>query len=401
MIRLPRPARRRSAPGVLLVFSLLVAVMRPFPSQAADPYEIFVVLALTGPAAFAGQGQEAALLALEPAVNRTGGINGRPVKFVIKDDQSEPRIAVQLINEITAEAKKPFIIGPSDVSSCNAAFPLVAKTGPLIYCLSTSSTPLLGGYGFGSSPDFIVSGVRYFRLKGVKRIALITANDATGQTYGRAVPAALALPENKDVQLVDHEYYNTIDLNANAQISRVKMSDAQVLIVGSAGTSMGLVLRAIRDIGLQIPMASGSGNATYASMDQYASILPPKWYFFSFGSLLPNGGSDGPTRAVLSTYRTALEAAGIRPDGLQGTAWDPAIILLSALRKLGPNATATEMRDYVAHLRGFVGVNGRYDFVKTPMNGLDASDTVIGAWDPGKHGWTAASAPGGVPLPGS
>ena len=380
--------------SILVLPCLLALVFGPGPSAAADPFDIYVVEALTGPFSFAGQAQGAAIQALEPVVNRSGGIDGRPIKFVIKDDESNPQVALQLINQIAAGGAS-FILGPSDVASCNAAFPLVAKAGPLIYCLSGAATPIPNSFGFTAdvaSSDLVVAGMRYFRLRGDTRFALITTNDATGQLYDRAVDAALALPENKGVQLLDREHYNATDFNVNAQIARIKATDAQYLILGSAGTPTGAALHAIRDVGLQIPVATGNGNANYAQIARSESFLPPKWYFFSFLCLLPDEVADKPIRAALQTYATALRAIGVRPDGLQSSSWDPALIMVSALRKLGTNATPLQLRAYVANLRGFIGANGRYDFPKTPLRGLttvrrsSASGTM-----PSTPGWRPAN----------
>lgn len=379
----------------------LVAALAPAAGGAADPYPIYVIEALTGPASFAGRAQGAAIDALEPVVNREGGIAGRPVKFVVKDDESNPQVALQLVNQIAASGAT-FILGPSDVASCNASFPLVAKSGPLVYCLSGAATPIPNSFGFTAdvaSADLVVAGIRFFRLKGFTRFALLTTNDATGQLYDRAVDAALALPENKGVTVLDREHYNANDFNVNAQVARIKATDAQYLILGSAGTPTGAALHAIRDVGLGIPVATGNGNASYAQMAQYESFLPAKWYFFSFLCLLPDEVGDRQIRGALQTYASALRAAGVRPDGLQSSSWDPALIMIAALRKLGPNASPLQLRDYVAGLRGFVGANGRYDFPKTPLRGLDDSQAIVGLWDDGKHTWIAASRPGGSPLP--
>src|SRR5258708_39310129 len=72
------------------------------PVGAADPFEINILLPLTGPAAFFGTEEAKGLAMVESSVNKTGGINGRPVKFVIKDNQSNPQTAVTLMGQILA-----------------------------------------------------------------------------------------------------------------------------------------------------------------------------------------------------------------------------------------------------------------------------------------------------------
>ena len=75
------------------------------------------------------------------------------------------------------------------------------------------------------------------------------------------------------------------------------------------------------------------------------------------------------------------------------------MLVIGALRKLGPNATATQIRDYFAQLKGFAGVNGIYDFTKTPQRGLDESSVYITRWSPEQKSWVVVSEPRGLPLP--
>src|SRR5579871_5796607 len=114
--------------------ALLAAV--PLPSRSADPFDINVILPLTGTVAFLGQKEKESLDVIESLVNKTGGIKGRPVKFVYYDDQSSPPVSVQLVNQLVATKHPPVILGSSFVSTCSATAPLVETTGPVQYCFS-------------------------------------------------------------------------------------------------------------------------------------------------------------------------------------------------------------------------------------------------------------------------
>ena len=73
--------------GLLLAIVLLGATI--VPSSAADePYEVNVILSLTGQAAFLGRDEGVPILAAEKYVNAHGGIKGRPLHMVVMDDQS-------------------------------------------------------------------------------------------------------------------------------------------------------------------------------------------------------------------------------------------------------------------------------------------------------------------------
>src|ERR1700733_8170051 len=97
----------------------LLLALTPLTVYADDTFEINAILALTGSAAFLGKAQAAALGIIEDQVNKSGGIAGRPIKFVIADDQSTPQVGIQLMNALIAK-KVSAVIGSSTVAVCGA-----------------------------------------------------------------------------------------------------------------------------------------------------------------------------------------------------------------------------------------------------------------------------------------
>ena len=245
------------------------------PARAADSYDLDVVLPLTGNASFLGKGEQESLRLLEKAVNADGGIHGRPLRFVFADDQSSPQVAVQLVSQILAHKPK-VVLGSALVAMCNAMAPLMAN-GPVMYCFSPGIHPKPGSYVFTSNVSTVDIGsalIRYFRLKGWTRIALITSTDASGQDAERGLKEVLAQPENKDsVTLVENAHFNPADLSVSAQIERVKALNPQALIAWSSGSPVGTVFKAITQAGLDIPIGTTNANMTYAQMTQFAAFL--------------------------------------------------------------------------------------------------------------------------------
>src|SRR5579862_197859 len=87
---------------------LLAAAAVLQPARAADPpYDINVILSLSGSAAFLAASEQQAIQIAEKVINRDGGIKGRPVRFVFHDDQSSPQVTVQLINQIMNQSPRP------------------------------------------------------------------------------------------------------------------------------------------------------------------------------------------------------------------------------------------------------------------------------------------------------
>ncbi len=140
----------RSLRRVLVAASAVAALVIPLqaaaPSRAAEPFEINVIVSLTGPFAFIGPAEAASVRAIESIVNKSGGIKGQQIKMVIQDDQSDPATAVQLASGIIA--KKPnVLLGPTYLASCLAVQPLViANNGPVTYCFAPTLHPAAGSY---------------------------------------------------------------------------------------------------------------------------------------------------------------------------------------------------------------------------------------------------------------
>lgn len=370
------------------------------PAQAADPYEIHVILSLSGPGAFLGNGERQALQFAESATNASGGIQGHKLTFVYHDDQTNPQVAVQLANDVLA-TKPAVILGSSLVATCRAMMPLM-QNGPLMYCFSPGIHPDEGSYVFTASVstfDLADSVIRYFRMKGWKRFGVIFSTDASGQDAERGIDALLQKPENTEIQVVGREHFNTTDVSVSAQIEKIKAANPQAIIAWSTGAPIATIFRAMQQAGLDIPIATTDGNMTYAQMTQYKDFLPKQLFIPAAQwvvrdqTLLP-----APVAAKNQVFYKAFEDGGAQPDIASELGWEPANIVIDALKKLGTNVTATQLRDFIAKQQGIAGVNGIYDFVATPQRGLDVSDTVVTHWAPAKNIWEVVSKPTGLLL---
>ena len=386
-------SRLYSVLGLLAAFALV-----PGPAIAApEPFEINAVVSLTGSAAFLGKSQAESLAAIERAVNRSGGIGGRPVKFVIADDQSTPQVGVQLMNGIIAK-KAAAVIGASIVAVCSAMVPLVAD-GPAVYCLSPGLHPVDGSFAFSAEPstkDLLVASARFFKQRGWSKIAIITSSDATGQDAERGIDGAFTEPGG--FQIVDREHFNTTDVTVAAQIARVKASGAQAMIAWTTGTPLGTILRSVSDSGLALPIETTNGNLTYAQMKAYASFMPRELYFPAAAAFAPAQLSSRSVKAKVAQFVDAFKAFGIRPDAGHVIAWDPALLVIDAYRKYGTNATAAQIRDYIDGVHDWAGINGDYDFRAVPQRGVGADNVIMVRWDTPKDAWVGMSKSGGEPL---
>ena len=381
---------------VALVALLALAAGGRSAAQEPQPYQIDAILSLTGSGAFIGKTEAQSLGVIETLANAAGGINGRPVKFAVVDDETNPQVALQLANQLIAK-HATVILGPGLTATCSAVQPLVTS-GPLDYCLSPGIHPRPGSFMFSanaSTADIMSSEIRYCREHGWTRLAFILTTDASGQDLGEQIDAVLAVPENKGLQTVARAVFNPADISVGAQIANIKNAQPQVLITGVSGTAFGTVLRGVHDAGLDVPLISLSSNMHLEQMAQYTGILPRQLLFGSSRGAVIEPNADRRVKQAQTAFFAAFQHAGIAPSNGHSVPWDSVAIVIDGLRHLGTTATAAQLRDYIGGLQNWTGIDGAYDFRRIPQRGIGDAGTIIYVWSPTKSEFTVASKPQG------
>jgi branched-chain amino acid transport system substrate-binding protein len=361
--------------------------------EPAPPVQIDAILSLTGAGAFLGQDELRTLDVIAGLVNARGGVHGHRVIFHVLDDQSSPQIAVQLAGTLIAK-NAPMLLGPTIPQTCAAVLPLIEKSGPVMFCLNPAIHPVAGSYGFSSgedSKDGAIVVLRYLHGKGITRVATLMATDGSGQDMDRSLEYAFALPEFAGMQLVAKEHFAPTDIGVSAQLARIKTSAPQALLSWCAGTPLGTVLRGANEAGFNLPIVTTGGNMNRVQMEQYAGFLPKDMLFTSQIAWIPGTVGPGPIRDAQRFYTTAITRAGYRPDAGYTLVWDPALLYIAALEKLGVAADASAIRSFITKTRGWIGIDGVYDFVGFPQRGLDASSGQVSAWNAAKRDFVAVS----------
>jgi branched-chain amino acid transport system substrate-binding protein len=372
-------------------------------ARAADPVDIPLILPLTGTYSYTGQLAKQTFTVIEQVVNKSGGIHGAPLHFTMYDDQSSPQVAVQVTQQ--ALASKPIaIIGSEFVALCQAMEPLI-RGKAVQYCLSPGVHPPYGADMFSASiaTDGMASSmIRFMREKGWKKIATITATDASGQDAENQLKTTVALPENasKGVTIVEAEHFNPTDQTVAAQMQKIAGAKPDVIVMWNSGPQFGTVARAYTDAGLTIPAFTTNANLTYTFMKQFSQALPKDLYFPApsfFGPTAP--GVPARVRDAVRRLDDAMKPTGLPVDFGVGNCWDPPMLIVDGLRKLPANATYVQLRDWILAQHDWAGASGMYDFANGPgaQRGLTVKDTMIVRWDAAKQQFEPVSRLGGLP----
>jgi branched-chain amino acid transport system substrate-binding protein len=152
--------------------------------------------------------------------------------------------------------------------------------------------------------------------------------------------------------------------------------------------------------GLDIPVAPTSGNQSFPQMEQWADFLPKGLVMGS--ALFPEHDGvltlDPRVEAAQHDMYAVLKERGLKADNMEATSWDAGLIVIAALKAVGPNATAEQVRQYIANLTNFAGVDGIYDFKANPERGLGPDSAIVVRYDAKAKAWAWLTKPGGEPL---
>ena len=125
----------------------LYAAARPAMAQAPSgaPIKIGQALALTGPFAQTGLIHKIVSEYYVDRLNKNGGLLGRPVQYVLYDDQSKPDVSRTLYEKLITSDKVDLILGPYGTASILAAMGVAARYNK-VFIQNTMGVPALATY---------------------------------------------------------------------------------------------------------------------------------------------------------------------------------------------------------------------------------------------------------------
>jgi hypothetical protein len=138
-----------------------------------------------------------------------------------------------------------------------------------------------------------------------------------------------------------------------------------------------------------------------AQLLSYGDLVPNNMYFPAPRAFDPEDPAQGAIREAQQVFKNSWKQFGSPASGANTFVWDNVMIMVDALKKLGPNATATQIRDYVEHLRAWTGIEGVYNFTDphdTEHRGIGVQSIKIYRWDTKTQESVAVSRPAGIEI---
>ena len=207
-------------------------------SAAAEPIKIGAVLPFSGGVELYGAQARLGLDLAAADINAAGGILGRPVEIVYRDDGTLPDIATEAAQKIVEQDRVLAVVGPITSRNLDALVPVLARyRTPLLY-----ATNYEGGqcnrymFSFNTVPnqelDFLLP---YMTQNFGKEYFLLGADrDWPHRMFDAAEPLIARLGG----KVVDKQYTRGAAGNIGPLIDRVADSKAAVLLYALKGTGM-------------------------------------------------------------------------------------------------------------------------------------------------------------------
>jgi ABC-type branched-subunit amino acid transport system substrate-binding protein len=290
--------------------------------------------ALTGPASGLGTDLKAGADAFLARVNAAGGVNGRRIVLVSKDDGYEPEKSAAATKALIEQDKVFALFGYVGTPTSAAAVPLAARAGvPYLF-------PFTGAEFLRNPVNKLVFNVRasYFdetelmveRLTkdaGAKKIALFIQDDAFGEAGKAGVSRAL---HKRDMKVAEEARYKRNTLEVDEGLAKIKAAAPDgVVFIGTYASLAAIVKKAkaqgIKAKFMTVSFIGTAGFIREAGADGdgvYITQVMPS----------PDGGAP-----VVKQFLQDMKGGAVNYSSLEG--YVDAAVLVEALKKTGANPT--------------------------------------------------------------
>jgi branched-chain amino acid transport system substrate-binding protein len=355
-------ARSMSARLARVVGSLRAAAFMLFalcavavPAQAengvtADTIIVGQVAALSGPAAALGSGMRTGILAAFEGANAKGGVHGRKISLLSRDDSYEPADSEAQTKRMIEQDKIFALIGPVGTPTSKVAQPVAQAAGVPFFAPFTGA-----GFLRDARLDNVVNlrasydqeTERWIEFLTVsqkaKRIAIFYQDDAFGQAGLSGVKKAMT---KRSMELVAEANFprNTTQVKPALDIIQAAKPDA-VVMVGPYGPCAAFIQQAIA-----AKLDAVFMNISFVGSEALAIALEGKGEGVIVSQVVPFPWDKGID--VVKAYQAALGGKE-KPGFISLEGYLAGRLFLKALEDAGPEPTRAKLLQAVRSLKDY------------------------------------------------
>ena len=223
--------------------------------QAQQPIRVGASIALTGRDAIQGGYVREGYLLCQKHVNDKGGVRGRPIEFLIRDDGSDPQTAVSLYEKLIMEDKVDVVMGPYGSPITDAVADVTEKHRKLMVAPAAATTSI---WEKGRRYLIMVLSPLEASAEGTIDLAARHGLKTIGLIGALARPAiikgALELARQKGLEVVVHETFPAGTTDFSALLNKVKAAKPDVLVVGAPPADAIAITRQMRELDVEVKM---------------------------------------------------------------------------------------------------------------------------------------------------
>lgn len=280
--------------------------LTPMASFAADPIKIGEINHYKRMAAFAEPYKNGIELALEE-INAAGGVLGRPLEFIYRDDQGKPSEAVKIAEELMTRDGAVMITG-TILSNVGLAISSLAAEKGYVYL---ASEPLADSitWASGNAYTFRLRSSTYMQAAmlaeeaaktGAKRYATIAPNYAYGKDAVAAFKENL-LRLQPDAEFVAEQWPALFKIDAGAEVQALERAKPDAIYNVTFGPDLAKLVREGGDRGLfqnRTVLGLLSGEPEY--LDPLGAEAPEGWIVTGYPWYAI---TDGPGKTFVDAYQ--------------------------------------------------------------------------------------------------
>jgi branched-chain amino acid transport system substrate-binding protein len=337
---------------------------------AGEPIKVGVLCSLTGVAAAPGKEVVNALKLELKTINAAGGINGRPIEFVLADDASDTQKGVVAATKLIQDDKVTAILGPLATFVASPVRVLAEKSQiPIIQLTPASPADLVLKQKWAFNIDYsivqqVTMAFQLVKESGLKKWVGFAEN-LPGMADAVKGQAAMATPSSG----ISFTYYpDTWDpgqLDVSGVVTKIaaaaKKEGADALYIGTDELVAAYIFRGLRDVGITAPIFT---SATVGSDRLF--VLGPKPVegvtLLGEAMLDPSALPDSAATKQNATQFLAQYKAeyGAAPSIYASLGYDGLAVLADALKRGGTDPT--KLRDAIESTKDLVALGGVYTF---------------------------------------
>ncbi|MBA1274050.1 ABC transporter substrate-binding protein [Stutzerimonas azotifigens] len=363
MFGLLSPLRRlfpRSA--VALAFgSLLIGA-----AQAEEPIKVGLVAALSGQSAKSGEALTRGLTVAIEEINAQGGVLGRPLQLIRRDDESNPSKGMLAARELIQREKVSVLFGGLDTPVSLAIVPLANQM----------KVPFMGVWAAGTKITENGAADNYvFRVSAVdelvdealveygitrmdmKKPGMILINNPWGESNEAGFKRAL---EKRGMAYAGVERIEDSDLDVVPQLTRLKNAGTDTLLmVGNVGPSA-QVVKSLDRMGWDVPVVSHWGPAG-GRFGELAGPNAERVHFVQTYVFTDDSDAKGTAllEALKKRYPEIKSLADVTPAVGIANAYDALHLTALAIEKAG-STEGTKVRDGFYAIESYDGLIKQY-----------------------------------------